>query len=291
MGRNNLNESLGVSDIVLQTAREIVSKIQYYEENGESEDYIDTDEFTRVCFSINKVGFIGELWVNSIHYKDVKALDDEQFSAQVPFYDNDDLLIKNGYLYHADEYSKKYHDGEGYLELTVYYCVDDILLENVVHEVKHLYYSYMSKLKNIKQDKFYEDGVRNSDNPLGTFIYLTNIDEIQAYTHDSYIQFENGVDVKDTKLYDLFDFISNFEITDYKADIFSSITNDEVKNPKKYLEKRKQQALKIIQKNLGRIMAKAMNNQVKESKKKRITITDTQFKFLMEGDSKNKFKK
>lgn len=274
-----LNESLGVSDIVLKTANEIVSKIKYYEENGGCEDYCKSDKFTRMAFSMTKVGFIGELWVNAVLMKDAKMLEDEQFSAEVPFYDNDELIIKDGYLYHADEYSKKYHNGEGFLELMVKYHTYDKLLSNIVHETKHLYYSYMSKLKNIKQDKFYELGVRNNGSSIGSFLYCTNVDEIQAYTHDSYIEIESGTDVKDTQLYDIFEFVRDFEITDYKADILLQITSEEIKNPKKFLEKRKEQALRIIQKNLGRIMAKTM----KESKNKKIVITENQLEFLIDN--------
>ena len=176
MGRK-LNESLGVSDVVLVTAKEITKQIQYYIENGGSEDYVKTERFTRTCFMMNKVGFIGSLWVQAVLIYDESLLD-ERFNAEVPFYDLNELIIKDGYLYNRDIYMN-------YLQLNIRFTSFDTLLTTITHELKHLYYSYVSKLKNIKQDEFYEDGVRNINSYIGNFLYTSSMDEIQAYTHDS----------------------------------------------------------------------------------------------------------
>lgn len=276
-----LIESLGVSDNVLETATLICNQIQEYMKNGDSEDYIDTDKFTKVCFTMEKVGFIGNIWIDAVYYKD-DSYDDERFSAEVPFYANEELSIKDGYLYHSDEYAIDYHDGMGNLDLTVRFKDEKILYQYVVHELKHLYYSYMSKMKNINQDGFYEDGVRNQETSIGNFLYCSSIDEIQAYTHDSYIQLKNGGKLEDTQLYDLYTYLKDFKINDWDLKSFSFISDNSVKNPRKYLKRRKNFALRTIKKNLGKIMAKAQG--INESiKKRKINITESQLNLLIEG--------
>lgn len=257
-----ITESSGISDIVLSTAREIVDKILYYQENGGCESYAKGDGFINMAFGLDNVGFIGDLWVNAVWYANQEEVDSMDFSAQVPFYGLEELTVEDGLLYHVGKY-----DFQKSLHLEVNYSSPKTLLAYIVHEVKHLYHSYLSKLKGIKQDKHYKTAIRNSATKIGTMLYCSNIDEIQAYTQDYYIQLKNGVDVKNTNLYDLYDFLSNYQLTDDEVMRFRYMSNlkDSFERAKKYLENRLAKALKVIKRNLNRVYNKVMNESANKS--------------------------
>jgi hypothetical protein len=203
---NKLNEDLGISNEVRNVTKVIVDGIL----GGTETDFItqykknEIYDFIGIYLMVEKLEFIGKLWINCIiHKKEHKEVDSYVSNIEHP-------TIIDGKLY--DRIVSDDDDFPTYMFMRIESDVDDDLSEIVAHEVKHIYDIFLKTKNggNTQPSKLQKNTFNHSNNPfhsnrsveeVSEILYFTSKDELGTYTQQSYQELINGKNWKETSLY------------------------------------------------------------------------------------------
>jgi hypothetical protein len=261
-----MKESLGVSDEVSNVTNIIINKLFTSGKKQEHDRFIVIEEM------IENVGFIGKLWVNCILHKNKTDDIGESYVNNVTH-----PTVIDGKLYNNNPDVGKYN----YISMRLESYNDINSLKTIlVHEVKHIYDIY--KQNNKKVSKLALNTYNNRDfmNPavqkVSDVLYFTNKEggELEAYTHQSYQELLNGVNWKDTSLYQIYEFLvdaknkiennPDFDWESVMWTIYENVVNGKTPNMeyvKKDVFNKLNNGIKKYLNNLGRIRTKYNETQ------------------------------